>query len=237
MKKFLSLALALIMALAMFAGCAQQGAENAAEEPAAAEAPAEAPAEQPAEEAAAATVFPLTVKDQLGNEVTLEHAAERIASGYYISSSTCIALGLKDKLVATEEKIDKRPIYKLAAPELIGNVGNVGSAKAFDLEACIAAEPDLVILPKKAKDYAATLAEMGIPAIVVNPESHEKLVEMVNLIAQLTGAEEKAKALTARYDEVMKKVEGLTANIADADKPTVYMCGTSSYLTTVPKDM
>ena len=30
MKKFLSLALALIMALAMFAGCAQQGAENAA---------------------------------------------------------------------------------------------------------------------------------------------------------------------------------------------------------------
>ena len=28
MKKFLSLALALIMALAMFAGCAQQGAEN-----------------------------------------------------------------------------------------------------------------------------------------------------------------------------------------------------------------
>lgn len=237
MKKFLSLALALIMALAMFAGCAQQGAENAAEEPAAAEAPAEAPAEQPAEEAAAATVFPLTVKDQLGNEVTLENAAERIVSGYYISSSTCIALGLKDKLVATEEKIDKRPIYKLAAPELIGKVGNVGSAKAFDLEACIAAEPDLVILPKKAKDYAATLAEMGIPAIVVNPESHEKLVEMVNLIAQLTGAEEKAKALTARYDEVMKKVEGLTANIADADKPTVYMCGTSSYLTTAPKDM
>ena len=237
MKKFLSLALALIMALAMFAGCAQQGAENAAEEPAAAEAPAEAPAEQPAEEAAAATVFPLTVKDQLGNEVTLEHAAERIVSGYYISSSTCIALGLKDKLVATEEKIDKRPIYKLAAPELIGNVGNVGSAKAFDLEACIAAEPDLVILPKKAKDYAATLTEMCIPAIVVNPESHEKLVEMVNLIAQLTGAEEKATALTARYDEVMKKVEGLTANIADADKPTVYMCGTSSYLTTAPKDM
>ncbi|MBS5663003.1 MAG: ABC transporter substrate-binding protein [Clostridium sp.] len=35
----------------------------------------------------------------------------------------------------------------------------------------------------------------------------------------------------------MKKVEGLTANIADADKPTVYMCGTSSYLTTAPKDM
>ena len=234
MKKILSMALALMMALAMFAGCAQQPAEPPAEEPAAES--AEAPAEETAAEAEA-TVFPLTVKDQLGNEVTLEHAAERIVSGYYISSSTCIALGLKDKLVATEEKIDKRPIYNLAAPELIGAVGNVGSAKAFDLEACIAAEPDLVILPKKAKDYAATLTEMGIPAMVVNPKSHEKLVEMVNLIGKLAGAEDKAAALTAHYDEVIDKVESLTANIEDANKPIVYMCGTSSYLTTAPKDM
>ncbi len=237
MKKFLSLVLAVIMVAAMFAGCAQQPAEAPVEEPAAeeAEAPAEEAAEEPAQEAA--VTFPLTVKDQLGNEVTVEHVAERVVSGYYISSSTCIALGLKDKLVATEEKIEKRPIYKLAASELIGTIGNVGSAKAFDLEACIAAEPDLVILPKKAKDYAATLIEMGIPAIVVNPESHEQLVEMVNLIAQLTGAEEAAAALIARYDEVLAKLQTLTADLTDEAKPLVYMCGTSSYLTTAPKDM
>lgn len=233
MKKFLSLVLAVIMVAAMFAGCAQQPAEAPVEEPVAEE--AEAPAEEVAEETA--VTFPLTVKDQLGNEVTVEHVAERVVSGYYISSSTCIALGLKDKLVATEEKIEKRPIYKLAASELIGTIGNVGSAKAFDLEACIASEPDLVILPKKAKDYAATLIEMGIPAIVVNPESHEQLVEMVNLIAQLTGAEEAAAALIARYDEVLAKLQTLTADLTDEAKPLVYMCGTSSYLTTAPKDM
>ena len=225
MKKLLSLALALIMVIAMLASCTKPGLNNPTLEPDIDETPSNT------------TVFPLTVKDQLGNEVTIEHVAERIVSGYYISSSTCIALGLKDKLVATEEKIDKRPIYKLAAPELIGTIGNVGSAKAFDLEACIDAEPDLVILPKKAKDYAATLAEMGIPAIVVNPESHEGLVGMITLIGRLTGAEEKAAALISYYDKVMKKVEELTANIADADKPTVYICGTSSYLTTAPKDM
>ena len=225
MKKLLSLALALIMVIAMLASCTKSGLNNPTLEPDIDETPSNT------------TVFPLTVKDQLGNEVTIEHVAERIVSGYYISSSTCIALGLKDKLVATEEKIDKRPIYKLAAPELIGTIGNVGSAKAFDLEACIDAEPDLVILPKKAKDYAATLAEMGIPAIVVNPESHEGLVGMITLIGRLTGAEEKAAALISYYDKVMKKVEELTANIADADKPTVYICGTSSYLTTAPKDM
>ena len=237
MKKFLSLALALIMALAMFAGCAQQGAENAAEEPAAAEAPAEAPAEQPAEEAAAATVFPLTVKDQLGNEVTLEHAAERIVSGYYISSSTCIALGLKDKLVATEEKIDKRPIYKLAAPELIGNVGNVGSAKAFDLEACIATEPDLVILPMKQKDTAQTLSEMGIATLLVLPESHEQLMEMFTLIGTATNSMEKATALIEYYNTKLTAVAELTKDLTDEQKPVVYIGSTSDILRTAPKEM
>lgn len=233
MKKLTSIILALIMALSLTA-CAQpaDGGEARVEATPAGDPPVEkTPAAEPA------TAFPLTVKDQMGNEVTLEAPAERIVSGYYISSSTCIALGLKDKLVAVEEKIDNRPIYKLAAADIMDKVGNVGSAKAFDLEACIAAEPDLVILPKKAKDYAATLGEMGIPAIVVNPESHEQLVEMVNLIASLTGAEETAAALIARYDEVIAKIEGLTSGIADDTKPMVYMCGTSSYLTTAPKDM
>lgn len=181
--------------------------------------------------------FPMTVKDQIGRTVTLKAPAERIVSGYYISSSTCLALGLKGKLVAVEEKIDARPIYRLAAPELIGTVGNVGSAKAFDLEACIAAKPDLVILPKRARDYAATLAEMDIPVIVVNPEDHERLVEMIALIGALTGAGESAKKLVARYDEVIAKVGRLTADIPEGKRPVVYLCGPGSYMTTAPRDM
>ena len=181
--------------------------------------------------------FPVTVTDQIGRKVTLSAPAERIVSGYYISSSACLALGLKDKLVGVEEKITMRPIYRLAAPELIGRVGSVGSAKAFDLEACVAAKPDLVILPKRGKDYAATLTEMGIPVIVVNPENHQRLIEMITLIGALTGSGETAKKLLVRYDEVLTKVRKLTADIPQATKPVVYMCGPSSYMVTAPRDM
>ncbi|NLL36177.1 MAG: ABC transporter substrate-binding protein [Fretibacterium sp.] len=181
--------------------------------------------------------FPVTVTDQTGRSVTLNAPAQRIVSGYYISSSTCLALGLKDRLVAVEEKIDTRPIYKLSAPELIGSVGNVGSAKNFDLEACLAAKPDLVILPKRAKDYAATLAEMDIPTIIVNPENHKQLVEMISLIAKLTDTEPAAQKLIAHYDEVEAKVRELTSGIPDEKKPLVYMCGPSSYLVTAPREM
>ena len=44
--------------------------------------------------------YPLTVTDQTGREVTIEAQPERIVSGYYISTSACIALGLSEKMVA-----------------------------------------------------------------------------------------------------------------------------------------
>ena len=162
MNKLLALLLAVIMA-ASFAACGNE--------------PAPTPDPEPAP--TPAVTYPLTVTDMAGREVTLEKEPERIVSGYYISSSACIALGLSDKMVGIEDKSAKRPIYQLAAPALI-DLPNVGSAKAFDLEACVNANPDLVILPMKQKDTAQTLSEMGIATLLVLPESHEQL--MLSLI-------------------------------------------------------
>lgn len=227
MKKITAFLLALLMAASLFAGCGQAAPVETTE-------PVSTAAETAPQEA---SPFPITVTDQIGNTVTVEGPAQRIVSGYYISSSACIALGLKDRLVATEMQIDERPIYAHAAPELVGTLPNVGSAKAFDLEACLSAEPDLVILPKKAKDYAATLAEMGIPAIVVSPESHVQLQEMISLIAALTGTQETAQALLDRYAQLLSQVAELTEGLSEEEKPVVYLGGTGSYLTTAPRDM
>ena len=242
MKKTWMAVISLLIAALLLCGCItlpaaepEQAQDSAPEAAETAEAPAEQ--EQGEETATAEEGFPVTLTDQIGRTVTIEKKPERIVSGYYISSSACIALGLKDRLSGVEEKIDKRPIYKLAAPELIGSVANVGSAKAFDLESCLAVEPDLVILPKKAKDYAKTLEEMGIPVLVVSPESHDQLTQMIQLIADASGAQEKAAELLEAYDRVENGLAALTAGLSDAERPVVYMCGNSSYLTTAPKDM
>ena len=68
----------------------------------------------------------------------------------------------------------KRPIYSLSAPELI-ELPNVGSAKEFNLEGCIALKPDLVILPKKLKEAAATLSELGITVLLVEQNANMAL--------------------------------------------------------------
>ena len=213
MKKFLVLLLSLLMLLSLV-GCTKK----------------EEPANEPE---VLVEAYPVTVKDQAGREVTIESEPEKLVSGYYISTSTCIALGLKDKLVGIEAKAKSRPIYSLSAPELI-DLPNVGSAKEFDLEGCIALEPDLVILPKKLKDAAETISELGIPVLLVNPEDETLLEEMVTLIGTATGKTEEAAKLLAFND---KYQEDLVAKNANVTMPTVYLAGNSDILSTAGKSM
>lgn len=176
---------------------------------------------------------PVVLTDMAGREVSIEAVPERIVSGYYISTSTLIALGLSDKLVGIEAKADKRPIYKLSAPELI-ELPNVGTAKEFNLEGCLALEPDLVILPLKLKSAAQTLEELGIPVLLVNPESQEQLMEMIALLGDATGTAHRAGELA---DYIQTQQAALAELLADADAPTVYLGGNSALLSTAGQAM
>ena len=239
LKKYLSLSLACALLISMI-GCGTASApaetvpatesvtEQAAEtvtETASAETE-----ETAAEEAieAAETTYPVTLTDQAGREVTLEAEPETIVSGYYIPSSLLIALGLKDKMVGIEAKAGKRAIYKLAAPDLI-ELPSVGTAKEFDLEGCAALSPDLVILPLKLKDAAASLTELGIPVLLVNPESQELLTEMIELVSTATNTQERANELLS-YIASQKSM--LSDTLADTEPKSVYLAGNSSLLST-----
>ena len=179
------------------------------------------------------TVYPVTVTDQAGREVTIEKEPSSIVSGYYISSSLLIALGLKDKVVGIEAKADKRPIYKLAAPELT-ELPNVGTAKEFNLETCAALSPDLVILPMKLKDAAQSLTDLGITVLLVNPESQDLLTEMINTIATATNTNSEAAKLLA-YIDSQKAI--LTSALSGVEPESVYLAGNSSFLSTAGPSM
>ena len=145
MTKMTALLLAAAMALT---ACGSTAASEAASVEAAAAPEATAAPEEPAAETA--VTYPLTVTDQLGREVTIEEEPKTLASGYYISTSLLIALGVQNELVGVEAKADKRNIYSLSAPE-IQSLPSIGTAKEFDLEGCAALAPDLVIVPPSSR--------------------------------------------------------------------------------------
>ena len=206
LKKYLSLSIACALLISMI-GCGTTSA------------PAETvPATESVTEQAAETV----------TETASAETDETIVSGYYIPSSLLIALGLKDKMVGIEAKAGKRAIYKLAAPDLI-ELPSVGTAKEFDLEGCAALSPDLVILPLKLKDAAASLTELGIPVLLVNPESQELLTEMIELVSTATNTQERANELLS-YMASQKTM--LSDKLADVEPESVYLAGNSSLLST-----
>ena len=233
-KKTLSLLLALAMALSLAACGAQpdaSGSEPASQpeavsEPAADTPEAADPTAQP--DGASETSYPVTVTDQAGRQVTIESQPETLVSGYYITTSLLIALGLQDELVGIEAKADTRPIYALSAPELL-ELPSVGTAKEFDLEGCAALAPDLVILPLKLESAADSLAELGIPALLVNPEDQTLLNEAVTLIGAATNTQARAQAL---LDFSAEQEQRLADTLAGAETPSVYLAGNSDFLST-----
>ena len=59
---------------------------------------------------------PVVLTDMAGREVSIEAVPERIVSGYYISTSTLIALGLSDKLVASRPRRTSVPFTSCPPP-------------------------------------------------------------------------------------------------------------------------
>lgn len=170
--------------------------------------------------------FPVTVTDQIGREVTIETEPQTLVSGYYISTSLLVTLGLTDRLVGIEAKADSRPIYSLAAPTLL-ELPSVGTAKEFDLEGCAALQPDLVIVPAKLKDQIPAMEELGLTVLAVRPEDETALLDAVELLGTATGTQEKADELQSYYTT---QLESLSETLAGCETPSVYMAGVGSVL-------
>lgn len=177
--------------------------------------------------------YPMTITDQNGREVVIEKQPQRLVSCYYITTSALIALGLQDQVVGVESQPERRPIYEMSAPEIL-SAAQVGSPKELDLEVCASIQPDLVILPMRAKEMAESLEQLNIPVIIVNPEGQELILEMLDLIGTVTGQTERAQQLT---DYIRTKADYLQETLADCERPTVYLGGNSSFLSTATKGM
>lgn len=231
MRKISTLLLSLILILALLSACTAGTASSLESTSATPSAEStETPAVSVATTAPQPAAFPVTVTDQLGRSVTLEQKPQRLVSGYYISSSLLIALGLEDQLVGIEAKASQRPIYAKSAPELL-DLPNVGTAKDFSIEGTLALEPDLVILPARLKDAIETLSGMGLTVLAVNPENGDLLDDAIRLVGQATGTTERAEELLAQSDALAQKAQSFAAT-AESTAKRVYLAGNSALLST-----
>jgi len=157
--------------------------------------------------------FPLTITDDLGNEVTIEAEPQRIVSMAPSHTQILYAMGLGDKVVGVTE-------YCSYPPEA-QEKPKVGGFSNIDLEQVVGLDPDLVLGTSiHAQGVGPALVERGLKVVLINPETVEDVLEKIALVGKITGREEKATALA---DELRGRIEETMDKVQEAgSKPRVY---------------
>lgn len=235
--------LALLLAFVMVIGLCACGAQK---DP--------APSEDHAGTTTTPTTQSTTVTDMIGRDVTITPGSYR--------KVVCIGAGalrmysyIGDvQLLAGVEDIDnttlaERPMmfdsvarpYVLAFGEAFHKLPSCGvggpMAQAAEAEKILACEPDIVISEFEDVDKSNALQEqLGVPVITLSAGSKgvfdEKFSGSMELLGKIFRQEEKAARLVRFVADEKAAIEAKVANIADEDKPSVYICGLGNWGTT-----
>ena len=156
---------------------------------------------------------PVSVKDDLGNIVTLNAPASRIVTLAPSVVEVTYAAGAGDKIVATVEYSDY-PASALKIPR-------VGGHSKINLEAVVAAKPDLVIASESGNSPTAIdkLRQLGIPVFMSQPHKMTDIPGEIERIGVLAGTSPTAKKAA---DDFRKRYQTLANKYRDRSPVTVF---------------
>ncbi|MDV0443202.1 hypothetical protein McpCs1_05700 [Methanocorpusculaceae archaeon Cs1] len=185
----------------------------------------------------------ITVIDAFGREVTLPDNPQKIAvsgSGsmrYFVyldvSLDRIVAVDYQDSALFTRPN-ELRP-YLLANPE-IKNRSEIGSAMAVvDNEKLLASGAEVLFMGGASSSNVATAnmitEKTGIPVVMFYVGDYvtkgDQIRETLRMLGKILHTEKRADEIVAYFNGVEEDLKGRVADVPDAGKPTVYVCGIS----------
>jgi iron complex transport system substrate-binding protein len=168
------------------------------------------------------------VVDSAGRKVEVPDRIERvIAAGP--PASVLVTMLAPEKLIGwnrkpTPEELPYLPPVVRDLPEIGRLTGRGGT---MNLEVVIAAKPDLIVDFGSVSDTYVSLADRvqsqtSIPYLLIDGH-FPKTVEAVRLLGNILGVGARAEALTKRMESVLADIDRVTASIAPAARPRVYL--------------
>jgi len=160
---------------------------------------------------ALAVHYPVTVVDDLGREVTLEAAPQRVVSMIPSSTEIICALDACDLLVGVDEFSNY--------PAQVQELPDMGSAFTPNLEAIVALEPDLV-LAEEYSGIVGQLENLGIPVYSATAQTLDQVWEVTEALGLLLDREIEAALLEGR---VTGELQAIGELVEGGDAPTVFV--------------
>jgi iron complex transport system substrate-binding protein len=158
-------------------------------------------------------VFPVTIQDSMGREVTIEKEPEKIVSLAPAVTEILYRLNLGDKIVGVTDYCDY-PEDALQKPK-------VGGFKNPNMEVVIDLEPDLVLTSAGIQeDLLHQLDNVGIVCVSLSADNIEEVLENIELAGKVTGKSERASNVVA---DLQQRIVNLDEKINQAaTKPVVF---------------
>jgi iron complex transport system substrate-binding protein len=220
-KKLSALLLFLLLTIGALAACGQQN-EKVKDE-------GNSSSEQKGEE----TAFPVTIKDALDNEITIEEKPEKIVSLIPSNTEIAFALGLGEQVVGVSD-FDNYP-EEAAAKEKIGGM-------EINIEKIISLQPNLVLAHASAMNGTQGLQQLmdaGLTVLVVNDaQNFEQIYDSIEMIGKATGENKEAKELIKSMQDKLAEIKAKAAEIKEKKKvfvevspaPEVYTTGKNTFM-------
>ncbi len=222
MKKRFSLKLAAIFvaALAVFTlaltACGSNGA-----------------ASDSASDASSSAAATKTVVDAYGRSVEVPKDAKTAAT---VGSGArfVVYAGAQDKLIAVTEMETtpamNRP-YAIAYKDLFANLPSTSNGNHLletnvNKEQLMDLNPDVIISSRSAEECDALQKDTGIPVIGITYQNQlftDNVYNSITCVGEALGTEDHANEVVAKLKEWDADLKARTADIADADKPSVYV--------------
>lgn len=206
------------------------------------------------EETTEATPTEITVTDMIGREVTVTPGSYQsvvcIGAGalrmYSYIADVNLLCGVEDIDNTSLEERPKmfdavaRP-YVLAYGDVFASLPSCGvggpQAQTAEAEKILSCNPDIVISEYEDVEKEDALQEqLGVPVITLKSGANgvfdEAFFGSLKLLGAIFGQEEKAETLVSYIENEAAEITNRTANIAEEDKPGVYICGLGNWGTT-----
>jgi len=162
-----------------------------------------------------ATAYPLTITDDLGREVTIVAAPQRIVSLAPSNTEILFELDLEDQIVAVTDYCDY--------PEEALGKDTIGGPWSPSVEDIIALEPDFILAASiNPTDTITALEGLGLTVFGIEATDMEDLLDDIETVGRITDREAQANSLTRQMQYKLDKVTDRTGELSSAEKPGVF---------------
>ncbi len=167
---------------------------------------------------------PRTITDSAGRQVTVPAKVERVVTvgSVPVLNSFPFAVGAGSTIVngIPGGNTSSYSSYKVLAPGLL-TAPTVQSAigQPVNVEAVLELKPDVAFTSTPAT--AEQLQAAGVPTVVLNLETGDKIKDSVRVTGEVYGHQQQAADYLTYFDDTVKRVNEIKASIPDAEQPSV----------------